>query len=99
MDGLSLLRPSFHRTSAGGPGLPLYPTGRWVCKPLSEFAPNPVFALSEPGEVRQWTDILCDDRPSIERALAARNIGTRNFWLPLHRQEPYRQEDALFPIA
>ncbi|HEY5306106.1 MAG TPA: DegT/DnrJ/EryC1/StrS family aminotransferase [Pseudolabrys sp.] len=53
--------------------------------------------LSEPGEVRQWTDILLEDRAGIGAALDAAKIGHRSFWHPLHRQEPYRGDDRQFP--
>jgi perosamine synthetase len=50
----------------------------------------------EAGEVRQWTDVLIEDRAKVVAALEAEQIGSRNFWFPLHRQEPYRAADALF---
>jgi perosamine synthetase len=53
-------------------------------------------AMSEPGEVRQWTDVLIDHRAKIVTALEAEQIGSRNFWFPLHRQEPYRAADSAF---
>lgn len=43
------------------------------------------------GEVRQWTDILCEDRAKIKAALDAVNISSRCFWFPLHHQQPYLQ--------
>lgn len=52
---------------------------------------------SEPGEVRQWTDVLVDDRATLGAALDAAEIGHRAFWHPLHRQAPYQGEDRLFP--
>jgi perosamine synthetase len=52
--------------------------------------------MSEAGEVRQWTDVLIEDRAKIAAALEAEQIGSRNFWFPLHRQEPYRAADAAF---
>jgi perosamine synthetase len=45
--------------------------------------------VSDLGEVRQWTDVLLDDRAKIVRALEENEIGCRNFWHPLHRQKPY----------
>ena len=51
---------------------------------------------SEAGEVRQWTDVLIEDRAKIVAALEAEQIASRNFWFPLHRQEPYRAADASF---
>ncbi len=53
-------------------------------------------ATSEPGEVRQWTDVLLDNRFSVVRALEASRIGCRNFWHPLHRQQPYAAADIGF---
>lgn len=51
------------------------------------------------GEVLQWTDILCADRSRVQRALRKAGIDTRAFWLPVHRQEPYKAEDSDFPKA
>ena len=51
---------------------------------------------SEPGEVRQWTDVLIEGRGKIVAALEAEQIASRNFWFPLHRQEPYRNADDTF---
>jgi perosamine synthetase len=51
------------------------------------------------GEVLQWTDILCCDRPRVQRALLEAGIDSRAFWLPVHRQEPYKAADADFPVA
>ena len=51
---------------------------------------------SEPGEVRQWTDVLIEERGKIVAALEVEQIASRNFWFPLHRQEPYRNVDAIF---
>lgn len=45
--------------------------------------------MSEPGEVRQWTDVLIEDRAAVSAALDAAKIGWRNFWRPLHTQNPY----------
>ncbi len=53
--------------------------------------------LSEPGEVRQWTDVLIEDRSAVAAALDADKIGHRAFWHPLHRQAPYRADDRQFP--
>jgi perosamine synthetase len=51
------------------------------------------------GEILQWTDILCTDRPRLHRALLAAGIDGRPFWFPLHRQEPYKAGDWDFPVA
>lgn len=52
--------------------------------------------FGEPGEVRQWTDVLVDDRDEIVAALGAARIDSRNFWHPLHTQAPYAAVPALF---
>jgi perosamine synthetase len=51
----------------------------------------------EAGEVRQWTDVLLDNRSMVIAALDAAKIGNRAFWFPLHRQEPYAADARLFP--
>jgi perosamine synthetase len=49
------------------------------------------------GEVPQWTDAVIDDRALVDAYLLERDVHCRRFWLPLHRQEPYRQADDRFP--
>ena len=49
-----------------------------------------------PGEVRQWTDVLVDDRDKLVAALSAARIDSRNFWHPLHTQTPYAAAPQLF---
>ncbi|MDO9357301.1 MAG: DegT/DnrJ/EryC1/StrS family aminotransferase, partial [Solirubrobacteraceae bacterium] len=56
-------------------------------------------AYDEPGEVRQWTDVLIDDRAVVARALDAAGIGQRAFWFPLHSQQPYAADASLFPVS
>ncbi len=51
------------------------------------------------GEVTQWTDLLADDRKSIEAAFRQAGIGFRCFWHPLHRQGPYAADDADFATS
>lgn len=51
------------------------------------------------GEVPQWTDALIDDRDRVAGELRAQGMQTRNFWFPLHTQEPYKQPDSKFPNA
>ena len=53
--------------------------------------------FDEPGEVRQWTDILIDNRTAVSAALDGAKIGSRAFWFPLHRQEPYAADASRFP--
>ncbi len=53
--------------------------------------------FDEPGEVRQWTDVLVEDRAAVSQALDAAQIGNRPFWFPLHRQEPYAADAGRFP--
>jgi perosamine synthetase len=49
------------------------------------------------GECPQWTDALAERRDELEKFLAARRIGYRRFWFPLHTQAPYRLPDERFP--
>ena len=51
------------------------------------------------GEILQWADILCTDRPRLHRTLLEAGIDARPFWFPLHRQEPYKADDWDFPVA
>lgn len=51
------------------------------------------------GEVLQWTDVLCDNRAVVQKALQQSHIDSRAFWFPLHRQEPYQAPDDEFPVA
>jgi perosamine synthetase len=53
--------------------------------------------FSEAGEVRQWTDVLLDNRAAVCAALDAAKIGHRAFWHPLHRQPPFQADDRAFP--
>jgi perosamine synthetase len=57
------------------------------------FPPQPNWE----GEVLQWTDVMCSDRPLVQRALREAGIDARAFWFPVHRQEPYKAEDSEFP--
>ncbi len=53
--------------------------------------------FDEPGEVRQWTDVLVNDRTRVAAALQAEGIGCRAFWHPVHQQKPYYvADDATF---
>jgi perosamine synthetase len=51
------------------------------------------------GEILQWTDVLCEDRPRLQRALQDAGIDARAFWFPLHQQEPYKAADTEFSVA
>ena len=56
-------------------------------------------AKIEDGEVGLWADAYVDNKKSLMGALEAANIEFRPFFLPLHRQSPYLQNDKLFPNA
>ena len=49
------------------------------------------------GEVLQWTDVLCTDRPRVQQALQRSGIDTRAFWFPIHFQQPYKRDNSKFP--
>ncbi len=51
------------------------------------------------GEITQWTDALLDRADDVERALTAEKIGSRRFWLPIHRQDSYKLADDGFEAS
>lgn len=51
------------------------------------------------GTASLWQQVMCDDRTKVCAALDAADIGYRRFWLPIHRQKPYKMDDDLFPNA
>jgi perosamine synthetase len=55
--------------------------------------------LEDGDEIRQWTDVLVDNRDALAAHLASLKIGNRPFWYPLHTQEPYKGRDEDFPGA
>jgi perosamine synthetase len=67
---------------------------RWYRELLADVPAVEIPAVDDNGgEITQWTDILVDDADEVERVLTKSGIGTRRFWYPLHRQEPYRAAD------
>ena len=58
----------------------------------------PGFAIEE-GETPQWVDVLAERRDELDKFLAARGMGCRRFWFPLHTQTPYKADPARFPNA
>jgi perosamine synthetase len=52
--------------------------------------------MDEPGEVRQWADVLLDRRDDVRKELNRRQIDVRPYWLPIHRQNPYLKSDIGF---
>lgn len=54
---------------------------------------------SEPQEVRQWTDVLVEDREKLRPLLESNGIGYRAFWFPLHTQKPYEGQWGAFENA
>lgn len=51
---------------------------------------------SEKGEIRQWTDILFNNRDAVKNALDDNNMGSRAFWHPLNKQVPYADQKKEF---
>ncbi len=73
---------------------------RWYSELLADCPGVHLPPMSDTdGEVRQWTDILCDDRDAIAAALERHNLGFRRFWHPVHRHPPYHQPGGAFPNA
>lgn len=58
--------------------------------------PGVEFPETSPGEVLQWTDVLLDRRDHVRNTLLERQIDSRPYWLPIHRQNPYKQDDTTF---
>jgi len=50
-----------------------------------------------PEEVPHWTDVLIEGRDRVVAGLREHGMQSRNYWLPLHTQVPYRQTDVRFP--
>ena len=50
-------------------------------------------------EVPQWTDVLIEERDRVAAELKAQSMNSRNFWFPVHTQQPYKQPDSKFPNA
>ncbi|MFC1516092.1 DegT/DnrJ/EryC1/StrS family aminotransferase [Thermodesulfobacteriota bacterium] len=48
------------------------------------------------GQIKQWMDILVEQRQSVCQALKNAGIGNRAFWFPLHTQKPYSSDNARF---
>jgi dTDP-4-amino-4,6-dideoxygalactose transaminase len=43
--------------------------------------------------------IATDRRDELEAYLKSKNIDTRKYWYPIHRQPAYRGDDARFPVS
>jgi dTDP-4-amino-4,6-dideoxygalactose transaminase len=54
---------------------------------------------SQLGEVRQWTDVLLNDRNAVRGVMEEQGIGVRAFWFPIHAQTPYLSGGDRFPNA
>ncbi|MGN7611657.1 DegT/DnrJ/EryC1/StrS family aminotransferase [Magnetococcales bacterium HHB-1] len=71
---------------------------RWYQERLKHIPGLVLPPYDEPGEVRQWSDVLIlKKRDKVVEALTEAKIGCRPFFRPLHRQEPYHRKDKLFP--
>ncbi len=51
------------------------------------------------GVCPQWVDAEVDGRDELNDLLRSHNMHCRNFWHPLHRQTPYKADDAAFPVT
>lgn len=67
------------------------------CRLLKDVPGITLPSFGEPGEVRQWMDVLVDDRSAVIDSLNKHNIASRSFWLPLHQQAPYADDPSRFP--
>ncbi len=48
---------------------------------------------SREGEVPQWTDIATDHRDALVAYLRSKQIDSRNYWFPIHKQLAYKKSD------
>ena len=71
---------------------------RWYRQALDGL-PGVEFPANEPGEVLQWTDVLLERRDHVRNSLLERKIDSRPYWLPIHRQNPYRLDDDAFRVT
>lgn len=51
----------------------------------------------EAGELPQWTILRTERRNELDQYLGGYNVECRRFWLPIHTQKPYKQNDNNFP--
>ncbi len=51
------------------------------------------------GIVPLWTDILTSKSKELQEYLLSKNIHTRKFWVPIHKNNPYLDNDNLYPIS
>lgn len=66
----------------------------WYHERLSGCEGVDVTGLEESdGEVRQWADMLLENRQAVIEALDRKAVGNRAYWYPLHTQCPYRELD------
>ncbi|MBY0463065.1 MAG: DegT/DnrJ/EryC1/StrS family aminotransferase, partial [Alphaproteobacteria bacterium] len=75
----------------------LYQTYKRLIKDVTEVSLLP-FATEE-GESPLWVDAIAKDRDNLLNFLTNEGIETRKFWYPIHSQNPYKQDDSLFPVA
>lgn len=75
----------------------LYHTYKRLLSEVEEISLLP-FA-TETGESPLWVDAVAKDRDNLLNFLSNEGIETRKFWYPVHQQKPYKQDDALFPVA
>lgn len=53
----------------------------------------------EHGESPQWVDALAENRDGLVAFLRAADIHCREFWFPIHTQQPYRRPSGTFPVS
>jgi len=49
------------------------------------------------GAIPMWTDIRTNRRDELVDYLKNKNINSREYWLPMHTQTPYKMSDEMFP--
>lgn len=49
------------------------------------------------GELPLWTDVVVEGRDRLDNHLSEAGMDCRRYWLPLHKQKPYKLPDKTFP--
>lgn len=69
----------------------------WYSEGLKEVSEVTLYQCDlDSGAVPQWTDAVVEKRNELEAYLRENNIDSRKYWLPLHTQTPYKNENSGF---
>jgi len=73
---------------------------RWYAEGLAGLSPVRLLPFDvDGGETPQWVDAVVDERDALVDHLKRHDMHCRPFWYPIHTQQPYREDDAAFPVS